>query len=269
MQVDGQVNSFLAQKFLPSSLLSPADVARLEAVPMQVREVGRDQDLVREGEHSPQCIVLLDGFACRYRSLSDGRRQIVSFHVPGDFLDLQGFLLDRLDHGIGTLTPSRIGLIAHSSIQELLESPAITRLLWRETVIDGAIHREWLVNVGRRTAYQRVAHVFCELVTRLQAAGLGDDGVCDLPLTQSELADATGLSTVHVNRVIQELRRDGLITLRGRVFRALDWAGLMRAAEVDPKYLKLLSTRRRIVIGGDLFSRSRVDGRAMPDGKGI
>jgi CRP-like cAMP-binding protein len=210
---------------------------------MSIREVGRDQDLVREGDHSPHCLVLIEGFACRYRTLSDGRRQIVSFHIAGDFLDLQGYLLQRLDHGFGTLTPSRIGLIPHTAIEELLERPSLVKRLWRETVVDGAIHREWLVNVGRRTAYQRVAHIFCELVTRLQGAGLARDGACDLPLTQGELADATGLSTVHVNRVIQELRRDGLIILRGRVFTALDWEGLKRAAEVDPSYLDLLSKR--------------------------
>jgi CRP-like cAMP-binding protein len=212
---------------------------------MTTRTVGRDRDLVREGDHSPQCIVLIEGFACRYRTLSDGRRQIVSFHIAGDFLDLQGYLLERLDHGIATLTPSKIGQIPHSAIEELLESTTIARILWRETVVDGAIHREWLVNVGRRTAYQRVAHIFCELVTRLQAVGLARNGICDLPLTQGELADATGLSTVHVNRVIQELRRDGLITLRGRIFSALDWNGLKRAAEIDPFYLDLLARRHQ------------------------
>lgn len=243
--METQALSYLARKFRGTGRLSDVELGMLDAVPMPMRDVGRDQDLVREGDHSPNCILLLDGFACRYRTLSDGRRQIVSFHIAGDFLDLQGYLLDRLDHGIGTLTPSKIGMIPHTAIGELLRSPTITRLLWRETVIDGAIHREWLVNVGRRTAYQRVAHIFCELVTRLQAVGLAHGGACDLPLTQSELADATGLSTVHVNRVIQELRRDELITLRGRVFSALDWAGLKRAAEVDPNYLELLASRHR------------------------
>lgn len=243
--MDTHTVSFLTRKFNRSRVGSDLDARLLDSVPMSVRDVGRDQDLVREGDHSPHCIVLIEGFACRYRTLSDGRRQIVSFHVSGDFLDLQGYLLDRLDHGIGTLTPSKIGQIPHSAIEELLKSPTITRWLWRETVIDGAIHREWLVNVGRRNAYQRVAHIFCELVTRLQAVGLARNGACDLPLTQGELADATGLSTVHVNRVIQELRRDGLIILRGRVFSALDWEGLKRAAEVDPHYLELLAGRHR------------------------
>lgn len=242
-QVETETVSFLTRKFARSGSLSATDARLLDNVPVHIRDVGRDQDLVREGDHSPHCILLIEGFACRYRTLSDGRRQIVSFHVSGDFLDLQGYLLDRLDHGIGTLTPSKIGQISHTAIEELLESKSLTRRLWRETVVDGAIHREWLVNVGRRTAYQRVAHIFCELVTRLQAVGLARNGACDLPLTQGELADATGLSTVHVNRVIQELRRDGLITLRGRVFSAIDWEGLKRAAEVDPNYLKLLGHR--------------------------
>lgn len=242
--MDAQAVPFLTRKFTRGGPISAADARLLDAVPITVRDVGRDQDLVREGDHSPHCIVLIEGFACRYRTLSDGRRQIVSFHVAGDFLDLQGYLLERLDHGIGTLTPSKIGQIPHTAIEDLLQSPSLTRRLWRETVVDGVIHREWLVNVGRRSAYQRVAHIFCELVTRLQAVGLARDGACDLPLTQGELADASGLSTVHVNRVIQELRRDGLITLRGRVFSALDWEGLKRAAEVDPTYLELLSKRR-------------------------
>ena len=243
LTVDTHTTSLLSRKFSRSGPLTHADAALLDAVPVTVREVARDRDLVREGDHSPYCILLLEGFACRYRSMSDGRRQIVSFHISGDFLDLQGYLLDRLDHGIATLTPSRIGQIPHASLEELLDSKSITRRLWRETVVDGAIHREWLVNVGRRTAYQRVAHIFCELVTRLQAVGLARNGVCDLPLTQGELADATGLSTVHVNRVIQELRRDGLIALRGRMFTALDWEELKHAAEVDPKYLDLLAHR--------------------------
>ncbi len=223
--------------------LGEPDCRLLDAVPLQNRDVGRDQDLVREGQHSSHCIMLVDGFACRYKSLADGRRQILSFHIAGDFIDLQGYLLERLDHGIATLTPSKIALVTHASITELIDRPAIARLLWRDTVIDGAIHREWMINVGRRTAYQRVAHLLCELLVRFQAVGLSRDGVCDLPITQSELADATGLSTVHVNRVIQELRRGGLIILGGRSFAVLDWEGLQLAAEIDPAYLKLVTRR--------------------------
>ena len=154
-------------------------------------------------------------------------------------MDLESFTLNRLDHSIGTLTASRVALYSHASINELAADPVIARLLWHETLVDAAIFREWIVNVGRRSAFQRVAHVLCELVTRMEAVGLARDGICDLPLTQSELADATGLSTVHVNRVIQELRRENLIMLRSRTFSALDWNGLKLAAEFDATYLQL------------------------------
>lgn len=184
-------------------------------------------------------MLLLDGFAARYRTLSDGRRQILSFHIAGDFVDLQSYTLNRLDHSIGTLTASRVAVFSHSSISDMLVDPGLQRMFWHETLVDAAIFREWIVNVGRRNAYQRIAHVLCELVTRMEAVGLARDGVCDLPVTQGELADATGLSTVHVNRVIQELRRENLIVLRSRTFSALNWDGLMIAAEFDATYLQL------------------------------
>ena len=241
--MDMQSISVLVRKLSTLGPLTDAERTLLDGFTVHVREIGRDRDLVREGDRPTHCILLLAGFACRYRTLADGRRQIVSFHIPGDFLDLQGFLLARLDHSIAALTPSKIAVIPHTVITEMIEHPNLTRLLWRDTVIDGAIHREWVVNLGRRTAYQRIAHVLCELVTRLQAIGLATKGACDLPLTQGELADATGLSTVHVNRVIQELRRDGLIELRGRTFTALNWDGLKNAAEFDPSYLQINSRR--------------------------
>ncbi len=154
-------------------------------------------------------------------------------------MDLQSFTLHRLDHSIGTLTGVRIATVSHGSIADMLVEPLLARLFWHETLVEAAIFREWIVNVGRRSAYQRVAHVLCELVTRMEAVGLARDGICDLPLTQSELADATGLSTVHVNRVIQELRRENLMTLRSRTFSALNWSGLKVAAEFDATYLQL------------------------------
>lgn len=206
---------------------------------MQMRDVAADQDLVREGDRPQTCMLLVEGFAARYRTLSDGRRQILSFHIAGDFMDLQGLTLTRLDHSISTLTACRVAMFTHGAITDLLTDPGLTRVLWHEAMVDSAIFREWIVNVGRRSAYQRVAHVLCELVTRMEAVGLAHDGICDLPLTQGELADATGLSTVHVNRVIQELRRENLITLRSRTFSALNWSGLKVAAEFDANYLQL------------------------------
>lgn len=244
MDTDFASASILVRKLSELGPLTPGERKLLEGMALHVRDVGRDRDLVREGDRPGHCLLLLDGFACRYRTLADGRRQILSFHIAGDFMDLQGYLLGRLDHSIATLTPSKIGTIPHSALAAAAEHPNLARLLWRDTLIDGAVFREWIVNVGRRTAYQRVAHVLCELATRLQHIGRARDGICDLPITQGELADATGLSTVHVNRVIQELRRDGLIELRGRSFTALDWEGLKSAAGFDPSYLQFVSRSR-------------------------
>ncbi|HYZ62395.1 MAG TPA: Crp/Fnr family transcriptional regulator [Acetobacteraceae bacterium] len=237
-------NGALLRKLASLGPLTPAERQLLEELPLSTRHVGPDEDLLREGDRPTQCFVLLEGFACRYKTLADGRRQILSFNIAGDFVDLPGFLLDQLDHGIATLTACKISAIPHSVIAEWALHPNLLRLLWRDTLIDGAIYREWVLNVGRRTAYQRVAHVLCELATRLQAVGLGHNGVCELPITQGELADATGLSTVHVNRVIQELRRDALIEMKGRAFSALDWDGLKLAAGFDPSYLNLPALAR-------------------------
>lgn len=237
--MDDDSSSVLTHKLSLRAKLSARDTQLLNAAPYQLRDVAADQDLAREGDHPTVCILLLEGFVARYRTLADGRRQILSFHIAGDFIDLQSFALSRLDHSIGTLTSSRIAVFSHSSIAELIAEPTLARIFWHETLVDAAVFREWIVNVGRRSAYQRVAHVLCELVTRMEAVGLAHDGICDLPLTQSELADATGLSTVHVNRVLQELRRENLITLRSRTFSAINWTGLKLAAEFDDTYLQL------------------------------
>lgn len=221
--------------------LSDAERGVLEALPLDVRRVGAGRDLVREGDRPSNCLVLLEGFAHRYRALEDGRRQIMAFHVAGDMPDLTSLLTRRMDHGIAALTPVLVAPVPHATVLEWTERhPRLGRLLWQDTLLDGAIFREWVVNVGRRTAYQRVAHLLCELVTRLRALGLARDHGCDLPVTQVELADATGLSPVHVNRVLQELRGDGLIEPRGRVLVALDWEGLKRAGGFDPAYLQQL-----------------------------
>lgn len=237
--MDQQFTTILIRKLSSLGPLSSDERGLLEEATAHVREVGPDQDLVREGDRPGQSLLLLDGFCCRYKTLADGRRQILSFNIQSDFLDLPGFLLTELDHSIATLSHARVAAIPHPTLAEWVQFPNLSNLLWRDAMIDAAIYREWLLNVGRRTAYQRVAHVLCELATRLHAVGLARNGVCDLPITQGELADATGLSTVHVNRVIQELRRGGLIELRGRNFTARNWEGLKIAAGFELAYLHL------------------------------
>ncbi len=174
---------------------------------------------------------------CRYRTMQDGQRQIMSFHFPGDILDLSGLLLGRLDHDIGTLTPVEVAPIAHATVLGWIEHhPGLGRLLWQDTLVDAAVFREWVVNISRRPALARTAHLLCEVVTRLQAVGLKDQAF-GLPITAIELADATGLSVVHVNRVLQELRAKKLVESRGRILAVLDWDGLRHAAAFDPDYL--------------------------------
>ena len=210
----------------------------LRGLPMQVRSIGADQDIVQDGSRPSQCCLLLEGFACRYKLTPDGKRQILSFHIPGDIPDLQSLHLKVMDHGLGTLTPSKVAFIAHDKLLEVCDRHAgLTTAFWRDTLIDSAIFREWIVNVGRRPAYQRMAHVFCELMLRFRAIGIADGDRFELPLTQAELADALGLSTVHVNRTLQELRVAGLITMTDGVVTVGNWEHLKEAGAFDPTYL--------------------------------
>jgi CRP-like cAMP-binding protein len=209
------------------------------------RDIAPHRDLAREGDEPGESNILLEGFAYRYRLLADGRRQISLFHVPGDFIDLHGFLLKRLDHAIAAAGPCRVGVVPHECLTRITENfPHLTRLLWLSTVVDGAIHREWLAAMGRRSALGNMAHLFCELFVRLQAVGLVQDHSFRFPVTQAELADAMGLSTVHVNRIAQELRGGGLIAWHGRTVTITDWQRLRAVAEFDPTFLNLARRTR-------------------------
>ncbi len=213
----------------------------ITALPIMVRELKADADIVRDHDRPSQCCAILEGFACRYKVLPEGRRQIMSFHIPGDIPDLQSLHLEIMDHSLATVVPSKVAFIPHEAVRTFLrEQPRIADVFWRETLIDAAVFREWVVNVGRRDAYARIAHVLCEIYVRLRAVGLVDGQAYQLPITQAELGDATGLSTVHVNRTLQELRGNGLITTPkgGRVV-IEDWPGLQTAGEFDATYLHL------------------------------
>jgi CRP-like cAMP-binding protein len=166
--------------------------------------------------------LILDGFACRYKLTDEGTRQIMAYLVPGDFCDLHVFILKEMDHSIATLSRCTVGDIPRDRILTLLERPAIAKALWWATLVDEAVLREGLVNIGRREAAERIAHLVCELLLRLRAVGLANGGGFELPITQAELADIVGLSDVHVNRSLQALREAGLITLKGKHLVILD-----------------------------------------------
>ncbi len=229
----------LIRKLEQFGTLSSEERRVLEDLPINARPVEADQDLAREGQASSHCILLLSGMVCRYRLLQNGQRQIMSFHFPGDILDLTSLLLGKMDHNIGTLTPVEVTPIAHATLLDWTERhPRLGRLLWRDTLVDAAMFREWVVNVGRRSALARTAHLLCEIITRLSSVGLTHDHTCDLPITSAEIADATSLSMVHVNRVLQDLRTKNLVELRGKTLLMLDWAGLQQAGGFDPAYLQ-------------------------------
>ena len=187
-----------------------------------------------------QCTLLLEGFVERYKDTPEGRRQILAIHVPGDFVDLHSYPLKRLEHSVAALTPVKVALFPHPGIRALTEQSAtLTELLWRSTLIDAAINREWIVSVGARSAAGRLAHLFCEMYLRLERVGLTDGLRFAFPLTQIDLADATGLTPVHANRMLRQLREQGLVEFRAGTATILDWAALRSFAEFDPGYLFL------------------------------
>jgi CRP-like cAMP-binding protein len=230
----------LVRKLEHGARLSDEEKNLLEALILGAEDVGGHQDLISEGDAPARVHVVLKGFACRYKTLPDGGRQIMAWLVPGDFCDLHVSLLGEMDHSIATITPSTITFLPRNGLEALTENhPNLTHALWWATLVDEAILREWLVTMGRRPAHKQIAHMFCEVRVRLRAVGLADNDTMDFPLSQADLADSAGLSAVHVNRVIQQLRDDGLISWRGRVLKVLDVAALEALAGFNPNYLHM------------------------------
>ncbi|WP_404366694.1 Crp/Fnr family transcriptional regulator [Sphingomonas sp. MMS24-J45] len=220
--------------------LASSDRAALEALPFETTEHPSHFYLVREGNRPSACCMLLEGYACRHKTTSSGERQIVSFHIPGDMLDLQHLELHRADHNVQTITPATIAWVPKAELQRVIdEHPAVRTAVWRSALIDASIFREWVLNVGRREAVSRVAHMLCEFVARREAAGLGSPDRFRLPMTQEDIADATGLTPVHVNRMLQTLGARGVMTRDKREVRIVDWEGMRRIADFNPAYLHL------------------------------
>jgi CRP-like cAMP-binding protein len=219
-------------------LLSDEEKRALIEAEAVVRQIDPRTDIVVEGEPRESVHLVIEGFACRYTLLPDGRRQIVSCLLPGDLCDARMFLLDRVDHSIGTLARSTIAIWPRQTMLRLAEThPGIMRAFWWSTFIEESVTREWLVNVGQRTALERLSHLICEIYCRLQIVEKTRGASFELPITQAELADTLGLSVVHVNRTLQELRRDHLVALTGKVLTILDFEMLKAIAMFNPRYL--------------------------------
>jgi CRP-like cAMP-binding protein len=206
----------------------------------RVRKLEAREDVIREGANAQGVSLILSGWASRYKTLEDGRRQTTSYLIPGDICDLNIFILREMDHSIGTLTPLVYADISREQIEAMSDAhPRIAEALRWDTLVQAAIQREWIVNLGQRTAVERVAHLFCEMYYRLRVVGLTRPNGYTFPPTQAELADATGLSTVHVNRTLQDMRAVGLIRLRGREITIPDLPALEQASLFSPSYLHL------------------------------
>lgn len=197
-------------------------------------------DVVREGQKPTVVRLVVSGWACRYKDLPDGRRQIVGFFVPGDFCDLNVYILRQMDHSIGAITPVQYLAIPPQMMEALSHNrPRVAQALLWHHLVESSVQREWLLNIGRRNALERLAHLFVELFFRLRAVGMAREYTIDFPLTQTDLADATGITPVHLNRTVQELRRQELIELRAKRLKILDLDRLVKLAMFNANYLHL------------------------------
>ena len=220
--------------------LSEEEKALLAGAMSVEKYVAAGEDIVTEGTRPIHSTLIVDGLAARYKVLEDGGRQFTSLQVAGDFVDLHAFLLKTMDHGIIALSPCHVLAAEHGKLRTITEqAPHLTRLLWLDTLVDGAIHREWIVAMGRRSKISHLAHLICELFVRLQVVKKTRELSFHLPLSQSELADVLGLSVVHMNRVIGTLRRMNVINWTGHRIVILDWERLVAIAEFDPTYLSM------------------------------
>ena len=211
-----------------------------------VRTFAAGSDIVQEGGSSDHLHVLTDGWACRYKTLADGRRQFPAILIPGDTCDIDGLLVERLDYSVIALTPCRVAILPRKEVRAMIDDhPAIRDVFWWLTFVENAVATEWAVGLGRRSSQERLAHLCCELLVRLTTVALAHDNSYVLPLTQAELADALGLSVVHVNRVLQALRASGLIRLKGDVLTILNWERMKQLSGFKPNYLHLEGLRSR------------------------
>jgi len=231
----------LVHKLAYRAELNAEDRAAILALPFTLKTMERGQYIVRERELATQSCVMLSGYSIRSKVVATGDRQIVAIHMKGECVDLQNSLLKVADHSVQMLTPGKVALIPRDEVIRLtLERPRVGHAMWVDTLVDGSIFREWIANVGRRDARTRVAHLLCEFAVRLKSAGLGDETGYELPMNQEQLADATGLTSVHINRTLKALDRDGLIDRANpRAIRIGDWRKLADVGDFDSNYLHM------------------------------
>jgi CRP-like cAMP-binding protein len=240
MMTSGHTLAPMLRKLSKWSSFDEQDQQAVLALPHETRSIGKGNYIVRDGDKPKRSCVLLSGFAYRHKMVGNGGRQILALHMSGDVVDLQNSLLRIADHDVQALTDAEVAFIPADAIRELAFSrPTVGMAMWYDTLVDASVHREWTANVGRRDARTRMAHLLCEFGVRLHDAGLGSLCSYEIPMTQEQLADATGLTSVHVNRTLKGLDKDGLTRRTLRSVSISDWDTLARAGDFDTRYLHL------------------------------
>ena len=230
----------MIRKFERRAPLSDGDRDALRGLPFRAIRAEPGRYLVREVSITDQSVVILSGLAYRHKISAEGSRQIVSIHIPGDFVDVEGALLKVADHNVQALTRCDLAMVPRAALRDMFrEHPNIALAMWVDTLIDASIFREWIMNIGRRDARERLAHIFCEFAVRLETAGMGSTTGYELPMTQEQLADASGLTAVHVNRTLKSMDVDGLIRREKRFVFIPDWEKLRSVAGFSELYLHL------------------------------
>lgn len=228
------------QKFEQRSALTVQDKQAIYRLPFELRTFEANRYITREGDRSPCASLIVTGLAFRQKVTKEGARQILSVHIPGDFVDLENALLTVADHSVQALTRCEVARVPCAAITELIETHArVAHAMWIDTLIDASRYREWIVNVGRRDSRTAACHLLCEFARRLEIAGMTHKGGYEFPMTQEQFADALGISPVHVNRVVRDLELEGLIAREKRFLRIPDWHALSRAAGFNELYLHL------------------------------
>ena len=234
------IGEVLAKHLRLIGRLSDDDEAALLGIRGDIRDVPQGEDVLKEGEHPTESVVVITGLLHRYRRNPQGRRQIHSVYLPTDAPSLETLHMEVMDNSLGALAPSRIGVIPHAELFRVMDAhPRILALCWRETLVQAAIFREWLMRNSQLLAHAQLAHFFCEIMTRARAAGLASGDTCALPITLEDLGDALGMSAVHVTRTLAVLRKAGLAEFRDGTLTVLQWEPLVEIAEFDPGYLHL------------------------------
>lgn len=234
----------LVQKLRQWTTLDAREGEAVHALPYQLQRVDAGDFIVRDGERPTRSCLLISGYAFRQKLVADGGRSISAIHLRGDMVDLQSSFLGVADHSVQALTRCSVAFIPRDAVKELAFSfPKVGMALWCDTLVDSSIFREWLANIGRRDAASRIAHLLCEFGVRFEAAGLGEKLAYELPMTQEQLADCTGLTSVHVNRTLKSLEASGDITRSMRHVAIADWEKISSTADFESEYLHLAADR--------------------------